>query len=58
MKDFFDIFYLSSMFDFDGSILCEALKQTLEHRGRVLEEDIFERLLQFDAYEHCRCSMR
>lgn len=58
MKDFFDIFYLSSMFDFDGSILCEVLKQTLEHRGRVLEEDIFERLLQFDAYEHCRCSMR
>lgn len=33
MKDFYDIFMLSTSFDFDGLILQDAVYQTLERRG-------------------------
>ncbi|HUT03245.1 MAG TPA: nucleotidyl transferase AbiEii/AbiGii toxin family protein [bacterium] len=32
MKDFFDIWLLSTQFDFDGETLAEAIKQTFAHR--------------------------
>jgi len=32
MKDFFDIWLLSTQFDFDGETLAEAIKQTFSHR--------------------------
>jgi predicted nucleotidyltransferase component of viral defense system len=47
MKDFFDIYYLSNMFDFEGHTLKEAIQMTSEHRGRVLERESFERILAF-----------
>lgn len=47
MKDFFDIYYLSNMFDFDGKILYEAIQKTSEHRGRKLEQKLFERIVAF-----------
>ena len=47
MKDFFDIYYLSSMFDFDGRKLQEAIWQTVQHRGTVYEANSFERISAF-----------
>jgi predicted nucleotidyltransferase component of viral defense system len=44
MKDFFDIYYLSNIFDFDGKTLKDAIQMTSEHRGRVLETESFERI--------------
>lgn len=40
MKDFFDIWFLSRQFDFDGTDLAKAIRLTLEHRGTVLPEII------------------
>ena len=48
MKDFFDIYYLSSMFDFEGRKLQEALWQTLQHRGTPYESDSFQRIHAFN----------
>ena len=47
MKDFFDIYYLSSVFDFTGKTLKDAVKYTAEHRERILEKDAFERIRDF-----------
>jgi predicted nucleotidyltransferase component of viral defense system len=47
MKDFFDIYYLSSMFDFDGRKLQEAIWQTIQHRGTIYEANIFDRIDAF-----------
>lgn len=47
MKDFFDIYYLSRMFDFDGRKLQEAIWQTIQHRGTVYKANSFERISAF-----------
>ena len=47
MKDFYDIYYLSHLFDFDGQKLEEAVHQTLEHRGTPHEKDSFEKIAAF-----------
>lgn len=49
MKDFFDIYYLSNMFDFDGEILAEAVRRTSEHRNRTLNKAAFERIAEFTS---------
>lgn len=51
MKDFFDIYYLSSMFDFDGRKLQEAVWQTIQHRGTPYEADYFNRIVDFEQDE-------
>ena len=45
MKDFYDIWMLSRQYNFDGSRLAEAIKQTFEQRGTILVEpqEIFSR---------------
>lgn len=48
MKDFYDIYYLSGMFDFDGGLLHKALKTTLLHRGRTADPQAFEKILHFN----------
>lgn len=45
MKDFFDIYYLSHTFDFDGRSLQEAITQTLFTRGTPYERDSFDRII-------------
>ncbi len=39
MKDFYDIYYLSNMFDFDGRKLQEAIFETLQNRGTSYSRD-------------------
>ena len=41
MKDFFDIYYLSRRFDFDGATLQAAIRATLEQRGTSYDESSF-----------------
>ena len=45
MKDFYDIYYLSKTFDFDGLKLQTAIFETLQHRGTPYEKDSFDRVL-------------
>ena len=47
MKDSFDIYYLSNVFDFSGKTLKNAVMITTKHRERVLERDVFERIKEF-----------
>lgn len=47
MKDFYDIFYLSGMFDFDGELLGSAVGSTLIHRKRELPENAFAEIDDF-----------
>ena len=54
MKDFYDIFYWSQVFDFDGRVLQEAIFETLQHRGTVYEKDSMEKIRAFDQNEFLR----
>ncbi|WP_235379666.1 nucleotidyl transferase AbiEii/AbiGii toxin family protein [Pseudoflavonifractor phocaeensis] len=45
MKDIYDIYYLSSMFDFDGCALQQAVYETLQNRGTAYEKDSFDRVV-------------
>lgn len=47
MKDFYDIYYLSGIFDFEGMVLIEAVKSTLAHRNRELSADVFSEIADF-----------
>lgn len=47
MKDYYDIYYLANKFDFDGTVLTEALKKTFENRGRVFTVEQFEQVMNF-----------
>lgn len=45
MKDIYDIYYLSSMFNFDGRALQQAVFETLRNRGTAYERDSFDRVI-------------
>ena len=45
MKDIYDIYYLSSIFDFDGWALQQAIFETLQNRGTAYEWDSFDRVI-------------
>ncbi len=47
MKDYYDIYYLSNTFDFDGEILTKALKTTFENRGHHFTVEQFIRVMTF-----------
>lgn len=51
MKDYYDIYYISNKFDFDGATLAEALKKTFENRGHDFTADQFERVIAFHGDE-------
>lgn len=54
MKDFYDIYYLAGIFDFEGAVLREAITETMEHRGHALEKGIFDRLEVFDQNSYLK----
>lgn len=45
MKDFYDIYYLASTFDFDGARLQKAIFETLQHRGTPYDKDSLQRIV-------------
>lgn len=51
MKDYYDIYYLANKFDFDGSVLTEALRKTFENRAHTFTIEQFEQVMAFDDNE-------
>ena len=51
MKDFYDLYYIPSLFDFDGRKLQEAFTETLQHRGTPYEKDSLEKIRGFEKNE-------
>ncbi|WP_242857530.1 nucleotidyl transferase AbiEii/AbiGii toxin family protein [Faecalicatena contorta] len=45
MKDFYDIYYLSRTYHFDGAKLQAALFETLQRRGTSYDKDSFKRIV-------------
>ena len=51
MKDYYDLYYLANKFDFDGSVLAEAMKKTFANRDHVFTMEHFEQVVAFDSDE-------
>lgn len=51
MKDFYDLYYIPYLYDFDGRKLQEAFSETIQHRGTIYEKDSMEKLLLFEENE-------
>lgn len=49
MKDFYDIYYLSCAFDFDGIQLQQAIFETLKNRGTPYGSDSLDKIVSFSA---------
>ncbi|WP_458463809.1 nucleotidyl transferase AbiEii/AbiGii toxin family protein [Paenibacillus sp.] len=47
MKDFYDIYYLSNMFDYDGRVLQQAIWETLQKRGTQYNKDSLQAIGNF-----------
>lgn len=47
MKDFYDIYYLSQMYNFDGEILQRALTKTLQNRKTKYHKDSLQNIASF-----------
>ena len=45
MKDIYDIYYLATMFDFDGRALQQAIFETLQNRGTDYDKTSFDRVI-------------
>ena len=45
MKDIDDIYYLATMFDFDGRALQQAIFETLQNRGTDYDKNSFDRVI-------------
>ncbi len=58
MKDFYDIYYLSRTFDFDGLKLQIAIQETLQNRGTAYEKDSFQRILALAEDENMHIKWR
>ena len=49
MKDFYDIYYLSRIFDFEGAKLQAAIFETLQRRGTPYDRDSFKRIVSLSV---------
>lgn len=49
MKDYYDLYYLANKFDFDGSVLVEALRKTFLNRKRQFTLEQFNQIMAFEA---------
>ncbi len=58
MKDFYDIYYLSRTFDFDGLKLQTAIQETLQNRGTAYEKDSFDRVIALADDEDMQAKWR
>lgn len=58
MKDFYDIYYLSRTFEFDGLRLQAAIWETLKNRGTTYEKDSFKRMMDLSGDEAMQTKWR
>ena len=49
MKDYYDIYYLSHKFDFDGKVLCEAMSRTFANREHSFSLEQFHQIMTSDT---------
>ena len=49
MKDYYDVYYLSHKFDFEGKVLCEALSKTFTNREHNFTIEQFKQIMTFDS---------
>ena len=49
MKDYYDIYYLSHKFDFDGEVLCKALSKTFMNREHSFTLEQFQQIIAFGS---------
>ncbi|MCM1316092.1 MAG: nucleotidyl transferase AbiEii/AbiGii toxin family protein [Clostridiales bacterium] len=54
MKDFYDIYHLSRIFDFEGAKLQSAIFETLQHRGTPYGKDSFSVLWHLPKMRICK----
>ena len=47
MKDYYDLYYIANNFDFDGSVLTEALRKTFANRERSFTLEQFNQVMSF-----------
>jgi len=58
MKDFYDIYYLSCAFDYDGRQLQQAIFETLQNRGTSYEADSLDKIVAFSADQQMQVQWR
>jgi len=58
MKDFYDIYYLSQTFNFDGLKLRTAIQETLQKRGTTYDKDSFDRVVALESDEDMQIKWR
>lgn len=58
MKDFYDIYYLSQTFDFDGLKLQTAIAETIQNRGTDYNADSFKRIKELVDDENMQIRWR
>ncbi len=58
MKDFYDIYYLSQTFDFDGLKLQTAIAETIQNRGTDYNADSFKRITELVNDENMQIRWR
>lgn len=58
MKDFYDIYYLSQTFDFDGLKLQTAIAETIQNRGTDYNADSFKRIKELIDDENIQIRWR
>ena len=51
MKDYYDLYYLSLQFNFDGSLLRTAFVRTFANRERSYQRNDFQKVIAFDCNE-------
>ena len=48
LKDYYDIYYLSLSFDFDGKVLLDAVISTFENRYSLVNQDVLNELVKIN----------
>lgn len=48
MEDYYDIYYIANKFEFDGSVLVEALSKTFKNRDHIFSIDQFHQIMTFN----------
>ena len=51
MKDYYDIYYLASKFDYDGNILVTAMRETFSNRNHIFTIEQFNKMVSFSKDE-------
>jgi predicted nucleotidyltransferase component of viral defense system len=49
MKDYYDIYFLASRFDFEGAVLSKALLKTFDNRNHVFSTEHFEQIMSLGS---------